>query len=482
MTALFTVFVGQFILHASLWGLDNRSKSGLRIEDINPTAQVVLWIWTLVVLFIMNTYFIQQVYADFRESSSGTIHILGTAVILLSLVPNCIILYLTASPKQHPLNSLPRIVRTWNIVVLWILLFVSLLIILLNQSYKKEGIRQLYTSTKKTFAEAERSLKILISAAGVFAIGLIVSGVLASAFRPEDSEHYPKVIIAVYVFTALVGIMLLSTAAYKYMMSTLHQAELPTNNVNAFLSVVQWSYKKNVHKFGSNENCSIIQILKDGESSSYYMEYKKKNVYTKLHGPQLEELSGLFAKINNSQMGFFLKNKDSDLVISQPFDSYPKLIIKDGDLYTQLNDQTETKYLKIDETLNFFEQPNPPDSFVLFQIDDCMIEDKFYFVSDPKPVLPAFENLPSSLNKLRNSEFFSTRRKLKELSDTNEEKICGSPKSTFTNIFLFSATYENIMLLSSNTRIFTYFYSKNGNGLYFHECFQEKRYLYRDGT
>jgi hypothetical protein len=99
MIALFTVFVGQFILHAALWGLDSQGR--LRIKHITPTAWALLWIWALVVLFIVNTYFIQHI----RKFSWTNDTIIGIPVILLCLVPNCITLYLAASPDRDSLDS-----------------------------------------------------------------------------------------------------------------------------------------------------------------------------------------------------------------------------------------------------------------------------------------------------------------------------------------------------------------------------------------
>jgi uncharacterized protein YacL len=271
---LYITFLGQLILHAVFWGLNDKNQ-GSRIKDLNEVSKVFLWIWTLVVIFAVNSFLINNLPSKTLKDPHQISHILGIITVALSLVPNCIVLFIT-SQKRDPLDSFPPIVRTWNIVIIWIILIVLGFITYMtykklqidlkmeflsdmlktyvikpsktvfakaknlpqdlgnfrntywtNVNYTEEATKQLnkilspekQASVIQKYKELNSLAKktpaeILISAIGLSIIGLLVSGIIAGSFGHEDSEHYPKVMIAVYVFASLTVLMCVAFGVY----------------------------------------------------------------------------------------------------------------------------------------------------------------------------------------------------------------------------------------------------------------------------
>lgn len=356
MTAISVVFVGQFILHAALWGLDDKSKGGLRIKDIDPTARVFLGIWTLIVLFIINAYLIQKIFK--RDEGSGslfsTIHMLGIGTILLSLIPNCIVLYVTMSLNRHSIDSLPPIIRTWNIVILWILLMNSAFIIFLN---RKQKIIESYKSAKSRF---DSLTKILMGALGVFMLGLLVSGIIAGIIGSN---------IAVYVFAALVVFTLMVIFGVYYRKKIQQrQQPLETQRETPALEDLQpkdtdykvreYLCRNAIISITENESViveTVLEVEEENGKKYYYRENVENRkdstmkLYEKINFLNPTEKDITYRLSETREYEYFIQNPKSDLLLLK-LDKKPKNIhVSNDKLYVVMdgvNEETELQPLK----------------------------------------------------------------------------------------------------------------------------------------
>ena len=292
-----TILFGQLILHAVFWGLDD--KKVLRISDIDTPSQVFLWIWTI---FAFGAYGILTI-RKFLSSFHSPIYILGMLTLAFSFVPNFILLFLL---QRNPTSFFPGIFRIWNIVMFW----VNVCTIGFVQYSRPQKPAATQMNNSKVGLYLQRILSLVT-------LGLFICGILAAGFN--DSEHYPKIIIAMIVFICLSFTFGVSLFVYKNqneLRSLRYKSKSSSDIQNIEIVLLQ------CQQVDSNR----IRIMQNSDASKklvgdiYISITQKRNIVS---SEMIHMYQKVFSANENSSKTenrepywcYFLRNKDVDVCL-----------------------------------------------------------------------------------------------------------------------------------------------------------------------